>query len=54
MQHRALREGITFANLIGETSDVSNWETQADDLLCFLQVRSTAYVHWSLINLIAP
>ncbi|TFY50912.1 hypothetical protein EVJ58_g10834 [Rhodofomes roseus] len=37
VQHRSLREGIIFANLIGETSDVSNWETQADSLLCFLQ-----------------
>ncbi|KAH9936549.1 glucoamylase [Fomitopsis serialis] len=37
VQHRSLREGITFAKLIGETSDVSNYETQADALLCFLQ-----------------
>ncbi|KAI0736308.1 glucoamylase [Fomitopsis betulina] len=37
VQHRSLREGITFANLVGQTSDVSNWETQADSLLCFLQ-----------------
>ena len=39
VQHRSLREGIIFANLISETSDVSNWATQADSLLCFLQVR---------------
>ncbi|PCH39892.1 carbohydrate-binding module family 20 protein [Wolfiporia cocos MD-104 SS10] len=37
VQHRALRAGVTFANLIGETSDVSNYQENADDLLCFLQ-----------------
>jgi len=37
VQHRSLREGITLANKIGETSVVSNYETQADALLCFLQ-----------------
>ncbi|CCL98856.1 uncharacterized protein FIBRA_00862 [Fibroporia radiculosa] len=37
VQHRALRQGITFANLIGQTSPVSNYETQAGDILCFLQ-----------------
>ncbi|EPS97511.1 hypothetical protein FOMPIDRAFT_154119 [Fomitopsis schrenkii] len=37
VQHRSLREGVIFANLIGQTSDVSNWGTQADALLCFLQ-----------------
>ncbi|KAI0632385.1 glucoamylase G2 [Trametes polyzona] len=37
VQHRALREGITFANRIGQTSVVSSYTTQADNLLCFLQ-----------------
>ncbi|KZT67263.1 carbohydrate-binding module family 20 protein [Daedalea quercina L-15889] len=37
VQHRSLRQGITFANLIGQTSNVTSWETQADSLLCFLQ-----------------
>ncbi|KAH9889962.1 glucoamylase [Cubamyces lactineus] len=37
VQHRALREGATFANRIGQTSVVSGYTTQADNLLCFLQ-----------------
>ncbi|KAF9811041.1 hypothetical protein IEO21_06707 [Rhodonia placenta] len=37
VQHRSLRQGIIFANLIGQTSVVSNYETQAEALLCFLQ-----------------
>ncbi|KAI0926850.1 hypothetical protein AcV5_007534 [Taiwanofungus camphoratus] len=37
VQHRALREGATLANKIGETSVVSNYDSQADSLLCFLQ-----------------
>lgn len=38
VQHRALRQGSTFATLIGQTDSVSNYDTQADNLLCFLQV----------------
>ncbi|EIM85945.1 glucoamylase [Stereum hirsutum FP-91666 SS1] len=37
VQHRALRQGATFATLIGQTSVVSNYQTQAANLLCFLQ-----------------
>lgn len=37
VQHRALREGITLANAIGQTSVVSGYTTQANNLLCFLQ-----------------
>ncbi|TFK87333.1 carbohydrate-binding module family 20 protein [Polyporus arcularius HHB13444] len=37
VQHRALREGATFASKIGQTSVVSGYTTQADNLLCFLQ-----------------
>ncbi|KAH9939214.1 glycoside hydrolase family 15 protein [Amylocystis lapponica] len=37
VQHRALRQGIALANAIGQTSVVSNYGTQADNLLCFLQ-----------------
>lgn len=37
MQHRSLRQGATFANAIGQTSLVANYETQADFLLCFIQ-----------------
>ncbi|KZT09226.1 carbohydrate-binding module family 20 protein [Laetiporus sulphureus 93-53] len=37
VQHRALREGITLATRLDETSDVSDYETQADGILCFMQ-----------------
>ncbi|EDR13753.1 glycoside hydrolase family 15 protein [Laccaria bicolor S238N-H82] len=37
VQHRALREGITLAQKIGQTSVVSDYTTQADNILCFLQ-----------------
>ena len=38
VQHRALREGAAFATTVGQTSSVSGYTTQADNLLCFLQV----------------
>jgi glucoamylase len=38
VQHRALREGITFATALGDPSGtVAEWSKQADNLLCFLQ-----------------
>ncbi|KAI0769925.1 glucoamylase [Fomes fomentarius] len=37
VQHRALRQGVTLANKIGQTSVVSGYTTQADNVLCFLQ-----------------
>ncbi|KZS98837.1 glycoside hydrolase family 15 protein [Sistotremastrum niveocremeum HHB9708] len=37
VQHRSLREAITLANAIGQTSQVSAWTTQANNILCFLQ-----------------
>ncbi|EIW59392.1 glucoamylase G2 [Trametes versicolor FP-101664 SS1] len=37
VQHRALREGATFAARIGQTSVVSGYTTQAANVLCFLQ-----------------
>ncbi|KAJ7673559.1 glucoamylase [Mycena rosella] len=37
VQHRALREGATLATALGETSVVSNYDTQAANALCFLQ-----------------
>ncbi|KAG6813739.1 hypothetical protein H0H92_007691 [Tricholoma furcatifolium] len=37
VQHKALRLGATLANAIGQTSVVSTYTTQADDILCFLQ-----------------
>ncbi|KAI0686282.1 glucoamylase [Cytidiella melzeri] len=40
VQHRALREGVALANKIGQTSVVSGYTTQADNLLCFLQACS--------------
>ncbi|KAJ7643801.1 glucoamylase [Roridomyces roridus] len=37
VQHRALREGAILATTLGQTSVVSNYQTQAANLLCFLQ-----------------
>ncbi|KII86815.1 carbohydrate-binding module family 20 protein [Plicaturopsis crispa FD-325 SS-3] len=37
VQHRALREGAALATKIGETSVVSGYDTQAANILCFLQ-----------------
>ncbi|KAE9408659.1 glucoamylase [Gymnopus androsaceus JB14] len=37
VQHRSLREGVRLANTIGQTSVVSGWTEQAENLLCFLQ-----------------
>ncbi|PSR78193.1 hypothetical protein PHLCEN_2v7525 [Hermanssonia centrifuga] len=37
VQHRALREGSALATQIGQTSAISNYNTQADNTLCFLQ-----------------
>ncbi|KAJ6508344.1 glucoamylase [Mycena sanguinolenta] len=37
VQHRALREGATLATALGQTSVVSNYQTQAANILCFLQ-----------------
>lgn len=37
VQHRALREGSALATKIGQTSVVSGYNTQASNLLCFLQ-----------------
>ncbi|KAG6845598.1 hypothetical protein H0H87_006651 [Tephrocybe sp. NHM501043] len=38
VQHKALRQGVTFAKKIGQASAVTNWATQAENILCFLQV----------------
>jgi len=38
VQHRALREGSKLATAIGETLVVSGYITQAQNVLCFLQV----------------
>ncbi|TFY76736.1 hypothetical protein EWM64_g7278, partial [Hericium alpestre] len=37
VQHRALREGSALATRLGQTSVVENYDTQADNILCFLQ-----------------
>ncbi|KAJ6611412.1 glycoside hydrolase family 15 protein [Mycena sp. CBHHK59/15] len=37
VQHRALREGAALATALGQTSVVSNYNTQAANVLCFLQ-----------------
>ena len=39
VQQRALRTGAAFASKLGQTSVVSAYTTQADNVLCFLQVR---------------
>jgi glucoamylase len=38
VQHRSLREGSALATAIGQTSVVDGYNTQAANLLCFLQV----------------
>ncbi|KIJ62526.1 carbohydrate-binding module family 20 protein [Hydnomerulius pinastri MD-312] len=37
VQHRALRQGSALATAIGQTSVVSGYNTQAQNVLCFLQ-----------------
>ncbi|KAG6915629.1 hypothetical protein DXG01_010668 [Tephrocybe rancida] len=37
VQHKALRQGVIFAKDLGHASAVTNWVTQADNILCFLQ-----------------
>ncbi|THH07791.1 hypothetical protein EW145_g3149 [Phellinidium pouzarii] len=37
VQHRALREGITLASTLGQSSSISSYATQADNILCFMQ-----------------
>ena len=37
VQHRALRQGAAFATTIGQTSYATEYTTQADNVLCFLQ-----------------
>ena len=39
VQHRALRTGAALASKLGQTSVASVYSTQADNVLCFLQVR---------------
>ncbi|KAG6827334.1 hypothetical protein H0H92_012183 [Tricholoma furcatifolium] len=37
VQHRSLRQGVTLAQRIGQANATTNWSTQADNILCFLQ-----------------
>ncbi|KAJ7160073.1 glucoamylase [Mycena filopes] len=37
VQHRSLREGAALATALGQTSVVANYNTQAANILCFLQ-----------------
>ncbi|KAJ7256806.1 glucoamylase G2 [Mycena haematopus] len=37
VQHRSLREGATLATALGQTADANNYQTQAPNILCFLQ-----------------
>lgn len=41
VQHRALRTGAALASKLGQTSVASAYSTQADNVLCFLQVRGS-------------
>ena len=41
VQHRSLREGASLANHLGQSS--STYSTQADNILCFLQVGKLIY-----------
>ena len=43
VQHRALREGAALATKLGQTSAAAGYVTQADNILCFLQVRVFLY-----------
>lgn len=44
IQHRALREGAALASNIGQTSLISGYTAQADNILCFLQVLDSMYL----------
>ena len=39
VQHRALRTGAAFASKLGQNSVASAYSAQADNALCFLQVK---------------
>ena len=39
VQHKALRKGIALANNLRDDSSVPNWTEQADNILCFMQVK---------------
>ena len=39
VQHRALRAGVALAKKLGHTTVASGYNDQADNLLCFQQVR---------------
>jgi Lhr-like helicase len=47
VQHRALRQGSALASATGQTSVVSGYNAQADNILCFLQVRKTTFKPFS-------
>ena len=38
VQHRALREGARLGDALGFSTIASGYSTQADNILCFLQV----------------
>jgi len=51
VQHRALRVGAALASKLGQTSATSSYSTQADNALCFLQVRGLhSYFKLSVIS----
>jgi glucoamylase len=50
VQHRSLRQGAALATRIGQVAVVDEWNTQADNLLCFLQVSCLQYNGRRLLN----
>ena len=46
VQHRALREGAALAAKIGHSPTVKPYITQADNILCFLQVDNILHFIW--------
>ena len=50
VQHRSLREGASLANRLGQSS--STYSTQADNILCFLQVGKLIYTGSASNNLV--
>jgi glucoamylase len=46
VQHRSLRQAAALAQTLGQTSYTSNWTTQADNILCFLQVGFKCFVSY--------
>lgn len=51
VQHRALREGSALANALGKSTLASNYASQGDRVLCFLQVRDLAQSYATCLSM---